>query len=456
MVSGILGLLLWVASEGQAAVPSIAATGQLPRGVDPKSLTLELSLEKVDPLELGGDDEKKMLQKRVKLYLSNYKDDSRLKYQGETTTEATAAGYELSFRTDPKKEKVEDADRYNIKYTLTLTAVDGFGTGILKEVVKDQTSVRVVNLKLKYQSANNETKDLEFTAVQKVGVPNAAPSDFSVAPQHRGLAFNWATPGVVSYNDNSTAAPSGTSVFVINLAKHEEIPDLAARRLPAVGYQTNKSAEKPASCALTYDLSAQTCGVDCEGQVAYLVSSGSDLAAREDLKVVNVSGTASAAALTELEPGQAYAVLGAFEPEGVARTACYIASPKINKTLTELNGAKEAEPGNPNCFVATAAYGSPLADELHVLRHFRNGVLLKSAFGKQLVRWYYRYSPRLARIIARHDGLRMVVRGLLYVPVKMLDAQARGKPWPFYAALGGPACLFVGIFAVVGRRRRWS
>jgi len=62
------------------------------------------------------------------------------------------------------------------------------------------------------------------------------------------------------------------------------------------------------------------------------------------------------------------------------------------------------------CFIATAAYGSNMADEVITLRRFRDNVLLKSSLGRAFVRSYYSVSPPVAGYIARHDSLRAAVR----------------------------------------------
>jgi uncharacterized repeat protein (TIGR02543 family) len=62
------------------------------------------------------------------------------------------------------------------------------------------------------------------------------------------------------------------------------------------------------------------------------------------------------------------------------------------------------------CFIATAVYGSPTAEQIDVLREFRDVVLLPSSLGAEFVSLYYKISPPIAEVISRHDFLRTAVR----------------------------------------------
>lgn len=72
------------------------------------------------------------------------------------------------------------------------------------------------------------------------------------------------------------------------------------------------------------------------------------------------------------------------------------------------------------CFIATAAYGSPLATEVVLLSRFRDEVLLPSQLGALFVTFYYQVSPPLASLIGRVKFLRSATRGLLLAPLLRL------------------------------------
>jgi hypothetical protein len=65
------------------------------------------------------------------------------------------------------------------------------------------------------------------------------------------------------------------------------------------------------------------------------------------------------------------------------------------------------------CFVATAAYGTPMAEEITALRRLRDRHLLSNPVGRLLVRAYEAVGPKLADAIRDHGQLRAAVRTLL-------------------------------------------
>lgn len=75
--------------------------------------------------------------------------------------------------------------------------------------------------------------------------------------------------------------------------------------------------------------------------------------------------------------------------------------------------------GEGPCFIATAAYGTPLAEEVNVLRVFRDEYLLSNVVGTAFVDTYYHVSPAIADVIADHPVLAGVTRVAL-IPVIVL------------------------------------
>jgi hypothetical protein len=83
----------------------------------------------------------------------------------------------------------------------------------------------------------------------------------------------------------------------------------------------------------------------------------------------------------------------------------------------------------PPCFVATAAYGSPLANEIWALRRFRDRYLMTNPAGRAFVDAYYSVGPHLADIIAEQPWMRTTTRILLTPLVALaryLDPEKHG------------------------------
>jgi len=69
------------------------------------------------------------------------------------------------------------------------------------------------------------------------------------------------------------------------------------------------------------------------------------------------------------------------------------------------------------CFIATAVYGTPAAEEIDVLRQFRDEVLVPNPAGRAFVIFYYRTSPPVAQFIAEHEVVRTIVREAVIDPI---------------------------------------
>jgi len=69
------------------------------------------------------------------------------------------------------------------------------------------------------------------------------------------------------------------------------------------------------------------------------------------------------------------------------------------------------------CFIATAAYGTPLHEDINVLRKFRDEYLMPNPVGQAMVKLYYTTSPPVADLIRANEGLRTAVRDGLVKPL---------------------------------------
>jgi len=60
--------------------------------------------------------------------------------------------------------------------------------------------------------------------------------------------------------------------------------------------------------------------------------------------------------------------------------------------------------------IATAAYGTPLHEDIDVLRAFRDEYLSPNPAGRTFVRIYYTLSPPIADAVRANEALRTAIR----------------------------------------------
>ncbi len=89
-------------------------------------------------------------------------------------------------------------------------------------------------------------------------------------------------------------------------------------------------------------------------------------------------------------------------------------------TINPVNKSLAVE--KSGCFIATAVYGSPYAEEVVVLKEFRDNYLLKHDFGKLFVKFYYSVSPPIAQKISKNGWMKNITKTLLIIPlIKLID-----------------------------------
>ena len=72
------------------------------------------------------------------------------------------------------------------------------------------------------------------------------------------------------------------------------------------------------------------------------------------------------------------------------------------------------------CFVATAAYGSSLANDVTMLRQFRDAMLANTVLGQLAVETYYTFGPVVSGVVGESDLLRATARAALAPVVQVV------------------------------------
>jgi hypothetical protein len=93
---------------------------------------------------------------------------------------------------------------------------------------------------------------------------------------------------------------------------------------------------------------------------------------------------------------------------GYLKLAEHLGNDRLNQLpVTDLFKKKSG------CFIATAAYGSPLASEVIALKELRDRILMRSHIGRMVVSAYYVLSPFPAKIIEGSDVAKKATRCIL-------------------------------------------
>ncbi len=108
--------------------------------------------------------------------------------------------------------------------------------------------------------------------------------------------------------------------------------------------------------------------------------------------------------------------------------------PTIEIKINHFSGVQAGIPLTPcgdgkvlPCFIATAAFGTPMAEEVVVLSRFRDQYLLTNELGRRFVSLYYQHSPALAEYISDRQWAKRLVRGALWPLVRITEFIVGGE-----------------------------
>lgn len=101
-----------------------------------------------------------------------------------------------------------------------------------------------------------------------------------------------------------------------------------------------------------------------------------------------------------------------------------VANPRDINIQNNLNALKSSP-----CFIATAAFGTPMAAEVEILRAWRDQCLTSTRLGKAVISAYYWLSPPIANFIAPRPKARRRIRALIRPLIKIAAVRAFGHQW---------------------------
>ncbi|MFA5434181.1 MAG: CFI-box-CTERM domain-containing protein [Candidatus Paceibacterota bacterium] len=98
-----------------------------------------------------------------------------------------------------------------------------------------------------------------------------------------------------------------------------------------------------------------------------------------------------------------------------------------NYSASSSTSSSSKSTSNSGCFIATAVYGSPYANEVILLKEFRDNWLLNFKLGKLFVAFYYWISPPIANQIAKSNSLKAITKSALVIPLIKIATYLKRK-----------------------------
>ena len=124
------------------------------------------------------------------------------------------------------------------------------------------------------------------------------------------------------------------------------------------------------------------------------------------------------------EPQYICDVCGKKKPVSQMAGKCVKCGKYVCSQCAKLKGDRVYCPEHAGCFIATAAFGTPMAEEINVLRRFRDETMEPNVLGRHLVTLYYGISPPIARVISRSERMKAFVRLNLRPIVRSLESKS--------------------------------
>lgn len=98
-----------------------------------------------------------------------------------------------------------------------------------------------------------------------------------------------------------------------------------------------------------------------------------------------------------------------------------------NYSASSSTSSSSKSTSNSGCFIATAVYGCEYANEVVILKGFRDNWLQQYRFGRIFIKTYYFLSPPIANQLIKHNTLKEIAKKVIVVPVLRLANRLNRK-----------------------------